>query len=502
MPPRCGSGWPALRRMPGFATDRRWRVEPGARGSAARRSCASSSARTISWPASRGRSSRSMGRPDGRTQGAAWTLFREDRGPAVEALRGLSTSFAPSRPGGEGRTGARWSSRPSTGLLPMLTARASGWTRHKPTPTPGTGTPREGCSRVSRTIGAPRARSRPGPPPTRSRSSSARDNWRRPVGDWPRHGPALSGDDRDALRLRLVPAGSRKARSPRADSALGADSTVEALALAGRIRLYRGDVAGADRATSGRPARTRVIAPTPRSEPRCWRCCNRSNPIRCRALGRGVLQLERGDTSHAVGTLEEVARGLPPAKGGAERRAARRPTRRGTGAITPMRSGCSTRPPRRRRPVPRPPRSWRWVSCCSRSIAPPMRSRNWSISFSRIPRARSSPRLGGGSTRRAARCPRHETARLPRTRRRRAPGAFPAGLARPAARRQRAVAARAHGRRPGRSPQGLRAGVPPAGARRPGRMVAQLSERIVPASRRRGDRAGRRAQRRHDRAAR
>lgn len=130
-------------------------------------------------------------------------------------------------------------------------------------------------------------------------------------------GPALSHDDLESLRLRLVGGWLKAGNLSRADSALGSDSTVEALALAGKIRLFQGDLAGAverlrragpyagDREeATNRTALLALLQPIERD----------SLP----ALGRAMLQLEQGDTSHATAALEDVARGLPAGGGGAE----------------------------------------------------------------------------------------------------------------------------------------------------------------------------------------
>jgi tetratricopeptide (TPR) repeat protein len=129
-------------------------------------------------------------------------------------------------------------------------------------------------------------------------------------------GPALSGDDREALRLGLVAGWLKEGEVSRAEAALGADSTVEALALAGRIRLYHGDVAGAvDRLRKAGPYAGDRADATERTALLALLQPIESDSLAL--LGRGMLQLERGDTSHAVGTLEEVSRGLPAGKGGA-----------------------------------------------------------------------------------------------------------------------------------------------------------------------------------------
>ncbi|MBA3894749.1 MAG: hypothetical protein H0X69_13870 [Gemmatimonadales bacterium] len=129
----------------------------------------------------------------------------------------------------------------------------------------------------------------------------------------------LSGEEHARLSRALVRAYIGKGELDRADSALGRDSTIEGFALAGRIRLYRGDLDGAvesfkqagpyagDRADATR--RTTLLALL--------------QPIEADTLpplGAALLRLEQGDTARALVELEAVAGDLPPAKGGAELR--------------------------------------------------------------------------------------------------------------------------------------------------------------------------------------
>ncbi len=142
---------------------------------------------------------------------------------------------------------------------------------------------------------------------------------RTPLGDWPSTRPTWRGDEYGALRRRLVLGYLQAGELERADSTLAQDSTVDGLALAGRIRLYHGDVAGAiqrfkaagpfagdrDEATE----RTALLAML--------------QPIEADSLpelGQALLALARGDTSKAVDGLERTAGNLPAAKGGAELR--------------------------------------------------------------------------------------------------------------------------------------------------------------------------------------
>ncbi|MBA3319260.1 MAG: hypothetical protein H0T50_14375 [Gemmatimonadales bacterium] len=127
----------------------------------------------------------------------------------------------------------------------------------------------------------------------------------------------MSGEEHGELTRALVAAYIRGGELDRADSVLGRDSTIEGFALAGRIRLYRGDLDGAvesfkqagpyagDRAEATR--RTVLLAIL--------------QPIEADTLaplGAALLRLEQGDTGRAVAELEVVAGDLPAAKGGAE----------------------------------------------------------------------------------------------------------------------------------------------------------------------------------------
>jgi tetratricopeptide (TPR) repeat protein len=129
--------------------------------------------------------------------------------------------------------------------------------------------------------------------------------------------PQMSGEEHAELTRSLAAAYVRRGELDRADSTLGRDSTIEGFALAGWIRLYRGDLKGAaegfknagpyagERADATR--RTVVLAML--------------QPIQAdtlAALGAALLKLEQGDTIAAVTALEAVAERLPPAKGGAE----------------------------------------------------------------------------------------------------------------------------------------------------------------------------------------
>jgi len=127
----------------------------------------------------------------------------------------------------------------------------------------------------------------------------------------------LPPDEYDAVRRRLALAWIKQGDLVRADSAVAADSSVEGLAVRGRIRLYRGAVAEAvelfkaagpyaeDRAqATHRTALIALLQPLERD----------SLP----ELGQALLQLEQGDTTRAAAGLERLAAELAPGHGGAE----------------------------------------------------------------------------------------------------------------------------------------------------------------------------------------
>jgi hypothetical protein len=128
---------------------------------------------------------------------------------------------------------------------------------------------------------------------------------------------SVAADEYDGLRRQIALALMREGELARADSTIAADSSVEGLALSGRIHLYRGDIRGAverfkaagpytgDRVeTTGRTALLALLQPLQAD----------SLP----ELGQALLQLERGDTAQAATALEQVAAHLPPQSGGAE----------------------------------------------------------------------------------------------------------------------------------------------------------------------------------------
>jgi tetratricopeptide (TPR) repeat protein len=129
--------------------------------------------------------------------------------------------------------------------------------------------------------------------------------------------PTTAVDELAGLRRRLVLGWVRAGQLTRADSTLGADSTVEGSALRGEIQLYQGDVAGAIESfkAAGPYAGERIDA-TQRTALLALLQPMEADSLP--ALGRALLVLAQGDTSDAAARLERAAADLPPAKGGAE----------------------------------------------------------------------------------------------------------------------------------------------------------------------------------------
>jgi tetratricopeptide (TPR) repeat protein len=129
--------------------------------------------------------------------------------------------------------------------------------------------------------------------------------------------PTLPSDEYLDLRRRIAMGWIRAGNLGRADSMVGADSSIDGLALHGRIRLYRGELSAATEAfkAAGPYAGDRSEAT------RRTLLLALLQPIEAdtlAALGEALWSLERGDTSAAQKGLEAVAGTLPPAKGGAE----------------------------------------------------------------------------------------------------------------------------------------------------------------------------------------
>jgi hypothetical protein len=133
------------------------------------------------------------------------------------------------------------------------------------------------------------------------------------------HRDALSPEQYQTLSRKLAMGWARAGNLDRADGAIKGDSTVEGFDIAGRLRLFRGDLVGAstllkqagpfagsrDESTS-RAALLALLQPIAED----------SLP----ELGAALLDLERRDTAKAITGLERLAGRLPAEGGGAELR--------------------------------------------------------------------------------------------------------------------------------------------------------------------------------------
>jgi len=133
------------------------------------------------------------------------------------------------------------------------------------------------------------------------------------------HRESLSPEQFQSLSRRLAIGWARAGNLDKADAAVAGDSTVEGLDLAGRLKLFRGDLVSAntllraagpyagnrEEATS-RAALLALLQPIQED----------SLP----ELGRALLDLERRDTVKAITGLEQLAGKLPAEAGGAELR--------------------------------------------------------------------------------------------------------------------------------------------------------------------------------------
>ncbi|HEU5169621.1 MAG TPA: hypothetical protein VFU46_03735 [Gemmatimonadales bacterium] len=128
---------------------------------------------------------------------------------------------------------------------------------------------------------------------------------------------SMSAEQHARLRRQLAWGWVRAGRLGRADSLLVADSTVDGLAVRGRIALLRGDLGTAvDRLTGAGPfagsreeatARTMLLA-----------LLQAIDADSLPALGAAMLALEQGDTTEGIAGLERTAGQLSAERGGAE----------------------------------------------------------------------------------------------------------------------------------------------------------------------------------------
>jgi tetratricopeptide (TPR) repeat protein len=125
--------------------------------------------------------------------------------------------------------------------------------------------------------------------------------------------------ERAVLNRQIAWGWARGGRLGRADTLLAADSTVEGLAVRGRVALLRGHLASAAEllTQSGPFAGSREEA-TARATMLALLQAVQADSLP--ALGAALAELERGDTSSAVLAIEGVAATLPADGGGAELR--------------------------------------------------------------------------------------------------------------------------------------------------------------------------------------
>jgi hypothetical protein len=127
----------------------------------------------------------------------------------------------------------------------------------------------------------------------------------------------VSADEYDNLRRSLVVAWTRAGNLARADAAIAGDSSVEGLALSGRVHLYQGDIKGAlERFRAAGPYTADRAEATHRTA-----LLALLQPLEVDShppLGRALLLLEQGDTAEATTALEQLASDFPPQHGGAE----------------------------------------------------------------------------------------------------------------------------------------------------------------------------------------
>ena len=129
--------------------------------------------------------------------------------------------------------------------------------------------------------------------------------------------PHLGSEDRERLALRLAQAWVRAGRLLHADSLIAADSSVDALAVRGRIALFQGDLATARSMLSDAgPFTGERAAATERIGLLGLLQVIEEDSLP--ALGQAFLLLERGDSAGAATAFETMAGLLPPDHGGAE----------------------------------------------------------------------------------------------------------------------------------------------------------------------------------------
>ena len=129
--------------------------------------------------------------------------------------------------------------------------------------------------------------------------------------------PQLGPDARERLALRIAEGWVRGGRLGRADTLLAADSSVDALAVRGRIALYRGDLAAAS-------ALLREAGPFTGERADATERIGVLGLLQVLGtdslpgLGDALYRLERRDSAAAATALERLGKTMPKEQGGAE----------------------------------------------------------------------------------------------------------------------------------------------------------------------------------------
>lgn len=126
----------------------------------------------------------------------------------------------------------------------------------------------------------------------------------------------LPADEWQSLRRSVALGWARAGNLDRAEASVAVDSTVEGLALRGRLAIFRGNLrravdlfraagpyAGSREEAAGRTALLALVQPIAADT--------------LPALGAALLALERGDSAKGAAALEHVGDGLPAEQGGA-----------------------------------------------------------------------------------------------------------------------------------------------------------------------------------------
>jgi tetratricopeptide (TPR) repeat protein len=128
---------------------------------------------------------------------------------------------------------------------------------------------------------------------------------------------ALGEEERQQLAIRVADGWIRAGQLDRAGPVVAQDSTVDGLAVRGRIRLYQGDLTGAaDLLRQAGPfAGPRSAAVSRATVLSLLQVIDEDS---LPGLGAALLGLERRDSAAAGAELERVGAALPPDRGGAE----------------------------------------------------------------------------------------------------------------------------------------------------------------------------------------